>query len=49
MLNKTSDSCRLGDIRGSRGTVKLPMEFLVNTLLPFLEKYTLLRITVLYF
>ena len=30
--------------RGSRSTAKLQMEFLVKTMLPFLEKYTLLRI-----
>ena len=36
-------------MRGSRSTAKLPMEFLVNTLLPFIEKYALLRIVVPYF
>ena len=31
-------------MRGSRSTAKLLMEFSVNTLFPFIEKYTLLRI-----
>ena len=35
--------------RGSRSTAKLQMEFLVKTMLPFLENYTLLRIPVPYF
>ena len=35
--------------RGSNSTAKLQMEFLVKTMLPFLEKYTLLRIAVPYF
>ena len=29
-------------------TAKLPMEFSVNTLFPFIEKYTLLRVAVPY-
>ena len=34
-------------MRGSRSAAKLPMEFLVNRLLPFIKKYTLLRIAVI--
>ena len=33
-------------MRGSRGTAKLPMEFLVKTLFPFMERCALLRIAV---
>ena len=33
-------------MRGSRNTAKLPMEFLVNTLFPFMKKNALLRIAV---
>ena len=36
------------NIRGSRRKAKLPMEFLVNTLLPFIRMYALLRIVVPY-
>ena len=36
-------------MRGSRSTAKLPMEFLANTLFPFMEKCALLRIAVPYF
>ena len=36
-------------MRGSRRTAKLPMEFLVKTMFPFIEKYALLRIIVPYF
>ena len=36
-------------MRGSRSMAKLPMEFLVNTMFPFIKKYTLLRIAVPYF
>ena len=36
-------------MRGSRSTAKLQMEFLVRTMPPFIEKYTLPRIAVTYF
>ena len=36
-------------MRGSRSTAKLPMEYRVNASLPFVKKFSLLRVAVLYF
>ena len=34
---------RMPFLRGFRSTAKLPMEFLVNTLFPFIKEYALFR------
>ena len=49
LSHDTTQETSYSFMRGSRSTVKLPMECKVNTLLPFVKKYALLRIAMPYF